>query len=95
MVPEDFGTIEKLVFPVSGSAKTPPHSLSGSFEFKDYSGKMFACLRRRAGIEDHEYLSSLAGKLPLLDFITNSKSGEFFFFTHDRKYMIKTQPQSE
>ena len=42
-----------------------------------------------------DYLSSLAGNLPYLDFITNSKSGQFFFFTHDRRFMIKTMPKTE
>ncbi len=40
-------------------------------------------------------MESLAGNLPFLDFITNSKSGEFFFFSHDRRYMVKTHKKAE
>jgi len=69
--------------------------LKTDFEFKDYGGRLFAHIRRKFGIDTHDYLHSLAGRLPYLDFVSNSKSGEFFFFTYDRKYMIKTQPPGE
>lgn len=92
---DDFSREYKMVFPSKGSFQTPSHSLAKSFEFKDYAGRVFAAIRRLDGIDSEDYLASLGGKLPYLDFITNSKSGQFFFFTFDRKYLIKTQPKAE
>ncbi len=92
---DDFHSEEKIEFPPEGSTTTPPHTLKKSFEFKDYAGKMFEFLRREAGISAKQYLSSLAGNLPYLDFVTNSKSGQFFFFSYDKKFLLKTQAQSE
>ena len=91
---KDFFGWEKKKFKPQGSADTPKHQLP-KFEFKDYSGRMFAELRRRCGISDEEFVASLAGNLPYIDFLTNSKSGQFFFFSQNRKFMIKTMPQSE
>lgn len=35
------------------------------------------------------------GNYNYLEFISNSKSGQFFFYSHDGKYMIKTQTKEE
>jgi hypothetical protein len=35
------------------------------------------------------------GNYNFLEFIANSKSGQFFFYSHDGKYMIKTQTKEE
>lgn len=35
------------------------------------------------------YLMSVAGNYEYLELITNSKSGSFFFFSHDQRYIIK------
>ena len=35
------------------------------------------------------------GNYNFLEFISNSKSGQFFFYSHDGKYMIKTQTKEE
>ena len=91
---EDFVGSFKLDFPSEGSPITPPHP-HRAFEFKDYGGAVFAKLRQFFGIRDDDYISSIASGLPYLDFISNSKSGMFFFYTHDKKYMIKSQPKEE
>lgn len=36
-----------------------------------------------------EYRHSVAGDRDYLELITNSKSGSFFFFSHDKMYIIK------
>lgn len=36
------------------------------------------------------YMLSVAGNYNFLEFISNAKSGEFFFFSHDERFMIKT-----
>lgn len=35
------------------------------------------------------------GDFNYIEFIANSKSGQFFFYSHDGKYMIKTQSKAE
>jgi 1-phosphatidylinositol-4-phosphate 5-kinase len=37
----------------------------------------------------------LSGNYNYLEFISNSKSGQFFFYSHDGRYMIKTQTNEE
>jgi Phosphatidylinositol-4-phosphate 5-Kinase len=90
----DFSGTTSAIFPQDGSDTTPPHGFA-EFEFKDYAGPIFARLRAKAGLTDEEYLASLASGLPYLDFVSNSKSGSFFFYTHDKRFMIKSQPQDE
>lgn len=34
-------------------------------------------------------MMSVAGNYDYLELITNSKSGSFFFYSHDQKYIIK------
>lgn len=36
-------------------------------------------------VQDEDYLASIAGDLPYLDFVSNSKSGMFFFYTYDKR----------
>ena len=36
-----------------------------------------------------------AGDFNYIEVIANSKSGQFFFYSHDGKYMIKTQTKEE
>ena len=84
----------KVNFPKRGSSTTEAHSLD-DFEFKDYAGSLFSAIRRAYGVSKEKYLSSLCGNLPFIDFVSNSKSGAFFFYSNDRKYMIKTHPQNE
>ena len=40
--------------------------------------------------EQMRYMLSVAGNYNFLEFISNAKSGEFFFFSHDERFMIKT-----
>lgn len=41
------------------------------------------------------YHELVLGNYNFLEFISNSKSGQFFFYSHDGKYMIKTQTKEE
>lgn len=56
---------------------------------------MFHHLRQRFAIDTRHYLSSLGGAYEYIEFASNSKSGSFFFYSHDGKFMIKTQSKSE
>lgn len=74
---------------------TPPHKLNFTFTFKDYMTNVFRAVRALSNIEEADYMLSLAGDFNYIEFIANSKSGQFFFYSHDGKYMIKTQSKEE
>ncbi|SPR00499.1 unnamed protein product (mitochondrion) [Plasmodiophora brassicae] len=91
---EHFKQTFSYSFPQGGSSSTPAHNLP-SFKFKDYQPVVYRSLRRRFGIDTADYLLCLCGDEPYLEFIANSKSGQFFFYSHDRRFMIKTITNSE
>lgn len=91
----DFYQTEKYEFRPGGSDKTPPHQLSHTFKFKDYSPVVFAYLRRVFGVNEFDFLLSVCGNANFIEFISNAKSGQFFFYSSDGKYMIKTMTNSE
>ena len=75
---------------------TPPHKLNQAFKFKDYAPAVFRRLRALAGIDEREYVGSLAGdNLNYIEFLANSKSGQYFFYSNCGRYMIKTQTKRE
>lgn len=84
----------KLTFPHKGSRTTPSHEIH-SFKFKDYAPQVFASIRANCGIGTADYQLCVCGNFNYLEFISNSKSGQFFFYTHDSQYMIKTVSRGE
>lgn len=46
-------------------------------------------------IANELFLNYVPGDYNFIEFISNSKSGQFFFYSHDGKYMIKTQTKEE
>ena len=74
---------------------TPPHKLKYPFKFKDYMPRVFRAVRSMSGISESDYMQSIAGNFSYIEFIANSKSGQFFFYSYDGKYMIKTQTMEE
>ena len=46
-------------------------------------------------VDQAEYLSEVCGGFNYIEFMSNSKSGSFFFYSHDGRYMIKTQTPNE
>ena len=99
LVVRDFDKVDKLVFPPRGSTRpgriTPPHQLNHTFKFKDYAPKAFAAIREMYGVDSASYMNSVCGDFNFIQFIANSRSGQFFFYSHDGKYMIKTQTKEE
>ena len=65
------------------------------FEFKEYAPDVFQKLRSHVGITEKDYMASLAAEDLYLDFQSNSKSGQFFFFSDDKFFMIKTLTKQE
>lgn len=92
---QDFMAEEKYEFSPKGSATTPPHKLSHTFKFKDYAPVAFAYLRRMFGVNEFDFLLSVCGNANFIEFISNAKSGQFFFYSSDGKYMIKTMTNAE
>mmetsp|Transcript_5679 Transcript_5679/g.13751 ORF Transcript_5679/g.13751 Transcript_5679/m.13751 type:complete len:961 (+) Transcript_5679:230-3112(+) len=93
--PNDFMAEEKYEFAPKGSDTTPPHKLSHTFKFKDYAPVAFAYLRRMFGVNEFDFLLSVCGNANFIEFISNAKSGQFFFYSSDGKYMIKTMTNDE
>jgi hypothetical protein len=85
----DFMTVDNYVFAPSGSVDggpggkpTPPHHLPYPFKFKDYAPLVFRGLRKRFGIDPSDYLCDLCGDFNYIEFLSNSKSGQFFFYSY-------------
>ena len=93
--PQDFRKTEKYEFRPKGGTATPPHRLSHTFKFKDYSPLVFAYIRRMYGVNEFDFLLSVCGNANFIEFISNAKSGQFFFYSSDGKYMIKTMTNAE
>lgn len=79
----------------SEAYSTPPHNLNQCFKFKDYMPQVFTAIREISGLDETDYFKSVAGAFNYIEFSANSKSGQFFFYSYDGKYMIKTQPKKE
>ena len=90
----DYTDTIKLQFPGRGSILTPAHAMR-DFKFKDYAPAVYKKIRDAFHINPADYLLCLCGNFQFLEFISNSKSGQFFFYTHDRQFMIKTVSQAE
>lgn len=73
----------------------PPHQLAHTFKFKDYCPLVFAYLRRMYGVNEFDFLLSVCGNANFIEFISNAKSGQFFFYSGDGRYMIKTMTNAE
>ena len=84
-----------LILQQQGSPTTPPHKLSHTFKFKDYAPMAFAYIRRMFGVNEFDFLLSVCGNANFIEFISNAKSGQFFFYSSDGKYMIKTMTNAE
>jgi 1-phosphatidylinositol-4-phosphate 5-kinase len=93
--PLDFIAAEKYEFRPKGGSLTPPHMLAHTFKFKDYAPVAFAYLRKMYGVNEFDFLLSVCGNANFIEFISNAKSGQFFFYSNDGRYMIKTMTNAE
>ncbi|KAI5291626.1 Phosphatidylinositol-4-phosphate 5-kinase, partial [Ascosphaera acerosa] len=90
---EDFDACFKFSFDVAGRELTP--SAKYDFKFKDYAPWVFRHLRARFNLDPADYLMSLTSKYILSELGSPGKSGSFFYFSRDYKYIIKTIHHSE
>lgn len=72
----------------TGNELTP--SARYDFKFKDYAPWVFRHLRANFGLDPADYLVSLTSKYILSELGSPGKSGSFFYFSRDYKYIIKT-----
>ncbi len=63
-------------------------------QFKAYAPKVFARIQSLFGTECGQFFNSICNNA-FVEFVSNSKSGAFFFFSSDGRYMVKTIEQGE
>lgn len=90
---EDFKARQKLAFDISGNELIP--SSKYDFKFKDYSPWVFRHLRALFKLDPADYLMSLTSKYILSELSSPGKSGSFFYFSRDFRFIIKTIHHSE
>ncbi|SCU81680.1 LADA_0C00430g1_1 [Lachancea dasiensis] len=93
LTPRDFRLSKKLAFDFHGNELTP--SSQYAFKFKDYCPEVFRELRALFGLDPADYLMSLTSKYILSELNSPGKSGSFFYFSRDYKYIIKTIHHAE
>ncbi|KAI9020507.1 hypothetical protein DFJ74DRAFT_673423 [Hyaloraphidium curvatum] len=91
--PEDFTAAHKLAFDITGDELTP--SSKYDFKFKDYAPWVFRAIRDVSRIDPADYLVSLTGKYVLSELGSPGKSGSFFYFSADYRFIIKTIHHNE
>ena len=94
LAPSDFEQQWEGDFLGKGSAETPAHG-HVDFRFKDYAPLVFRQIRERFGIEAPDYMLSLTSEYVLVEMFTNSKSGSFFFYSSDFRFILKTCTKRE
>ena len=77
-----------------GSPDTPAHG-NHDFRFRDFSPLVFRQIRERFGVMTEDYLLSLTSEYVLVEMFTNSKSGSFFFYSADYRFILKTCTKRE
>jgi 1-phosphatidylinositol-4-phosphate 5-kinase len=86
---EDYTARHKYNFDVIGNELTP--SARYDFKFKDYAPWVFRELREEHfHIDPADYLLSLTSKYILSELGSPGKSGSFFYFSRDYRFIIKT-----
>lgn len=89
----DFDAKNKFSFDITGNELTP--SAKYDFKFKDYAPWVFRHLRSSFHLDPADYLVSLTSKYILSELGSPGKSGSFFYFSRDYKYIIKTIHHAE
>jgi len=90
---QDFDARHKFSFDITGNELTP--SARYDFKFKDYAPWVFRHLRAKFKLDPADYLISLTSKYILSELGSPGKSGSFFYFSRDYKYIIKTIHHAE
>ncbi|KAI7900868.1 uncharacterized protein BX663DRAFT_438342 [Cokeromyces recurvatus] len=89
----DFTAAHKLVFDITGNELTP--GVKYDFKFKDYAPWVFRHLREKFHVDSSDYMMSLTSKYILSEIGSPGKSGSFFYYSRDYRFIIKTIHHSE
>ncbi|GAA5874125.1 hypothetical protein JCM8547_008380 [Rhodosporidiobolus lusitaniae] len=89
----DYTARHKFSFDIVGNELTP--SVKYDFKFKDYAPWVFRELREYFYLDPSDYLVSLTAKYILSELGSPGKSGSFFYFSRDYRFIIKTIRHSE
>ncbi|WWC85436.1 uncharacterized protein L201_000299 [Kwoniella dendrophila CBS 6074] len=91
---EDYHAKHKFSFDIVGNELTP--SAKYDFKFKDYAPWIFRDLRdEHFHLDPADYLLSLTAKYILSELGSPGKSGSFFYFSRDYRFIIKTISHAE
>lgn len=91
---DDFQAKHKYSFDIVGNELTP--SAKYDFKFKDYAPWVFRSLREDYfHLDPADYLLSLTSKYILSELGSPGKSGSFFYFSRDYRFIIKTIHHAE
>lgn len=89
----EFKQVTKLIFNRQGNTQAPPTKYE--FKFKDYAPEVFRDLRSMFNINQADYLMSLNDEIGVRAVGSSGKSGSSFYYSNDRKFIIKTIHRSE
>jgi len=89
----DFSYCEKLK--IDSTGKILGDNEKYDFEFKDYAPNVFKKIREFSNIKCSDYIKSISDKFMLLELSSPGKSGSFFYFSPDYRYLIKTVHYNE
>eukprot|EP01117_Protostelium_nocturnum_P010082 TRINITY_DN3598_c0_g1_i1.p1 TRINITY_DN3598_c0_g1~~TRINITY_DN3598_c0_g1_i1.p1 ORF type:complete len:366 (-),score=122.46 TRINITY_DN3598_c0_g1_i1:41-1138(-) len=102
LIPKDFSDIHRFHHKEKGltdeDAKliAPGQTYAYSFKFSDYSPFVFDNIRTNFGFETGDYLRSLGGtETALCELVSPGKSGSFFYYSVDYRFIIKTVVEAE
>ncbi|KAG8792070.1 Phosphatidylinositol-4-phosphate 5-kinase [Ceratobasidium sp. 428] len=91
---DDFTAAHKFSFDMIGNELTP--SAKYDFKFKDYAPWVFRALREdHFALDPADYLVSLTEKYILSELGSPGKSGSFFYYSRDYRFIIKTIHHAE
>jgi len=77
-------------------APESPQNSSVGVPFTDYAPQVFRYLRHKFGVGNEEYIESLTGVTgAMVERFTEGRSGSFFYFSEDEKFIVKTLTESE
>ncbi|PIA19471.1 SAICAR synthase-like protein [Coemansia reversa NRRL 1564] len=90
---DDYDAQHKYSFDVVGDEMTS--SSRYDFKFKDYAPWAFRCIREAFHLSTEDYLVSLTDKYILSEVGSSGKSGSFFYYSQDYRFIIKTVHHTE
>ncbi|XP_052219689.1 phosphatidylinositol 4-phosphate 5-kinase-like protein 1 isoform X1 [Dreissena polymorpha] len=93
--PEGHGKEEIRMEDVEQIIKFDVQSKNGkTYTFCSYASPVFARMRRAVDVPEEDFVASLvSSQSPYLEFISNSRSGQDFYFTNNQRFILKTDHQ--